>query len=72
MIEMLVGCGAADFWPSTIESMDQSGKFSSVLSTPTLKAKTFIAPFGEFTTNLPMPSLNSNIRQSPLIKRNKR
>ena len=41
-------------------------------STPTLKAKSFVAPSGEFSTNLPMPSLNSDIRLSLPIKRNKR
>ena len=61
--------------PLTVESteaMDQTREFSSAPSTPTPKTKPFVAPSGEFSTNLPMPSLNSDIRLSPPIKRNKR
>ena len=67
----------SDNWehPLTVEfteAMDLTREFSSAPSTPTPKAKSFVAPSGEFSTNLPMPSLNSDIRLSPPIKRNKR
>ena len=56
----------------TMEAMDQTREFLSAPSTPTLKAKSFVAPSGKFIINLPIPSLNSDIRLSPSIKRNKR
>ena len=61
--------------PLTVESteaMEQTREFSSAPSTPNPKAKSFVAPSGKFSTNLPMPSLNSDIRLSLPIKRNKR
>ena len=64
--------GSSPLSDEFIEAMDLSGKFSSAPSTPTPKAKAFIAASGKFTTNLPMPSLNSNIGLSPPIKSNKR
>ena len=66
----LSSVGLIEKSPVLDEPMDQSYEYSSAPTTPTPKATKF--PSGQFTTNLPMPSLNSNIELSPPIKRNKR
>lgn len=66
----LSSVGLIEKSPVLDEPMDQSHEYSSAPTTPTPKATKF--PSGQFTTNLPMPSLNSNIELSPPIKRNKR
>ena len=53
-----------------LEIMDQTREYASAPSTPTPKATKF--PSGQFSTILPMPSLNLNIGSSLPIKRNKR
>ena len=66
----LSSVGLIEKSPVLDEPMDRSHEYSSGPTTPTPKATKF--PSGQFTTNLPMPSLNSNIELSPHIKRNKR
>ena len=52
--------------------MDQTRYCSSAPSTPTPKAKSFVAPSREFSTNLPMPSLILIFYLSHPIKHYKR
>ena len=66
----LSSVGLSEKSPVLDEPMDQSHEYSSAPTTPTPKATKF--PSGQFTTNLPMLSLNSNIELSPPIKSNKR